>query len=253
MRQHGCHGRRGRGQGEQLQKLVADPLPAQGHQVVRPRRTGGQAFGVERGRKAGGEAEEAQDPEVILGDPFQGRADEAHAARLQVLDAAEEIQHLARARVGVERVDREIPSPRILLPVVGEGDLGVAPEGCDIPPERRHLMRHPARHRRHRTMLQARRHGANAGPLQRRNHRLGLQPCSEIDVGHRQPQQPVAHGTAHEPGRPAIGIECGQQLCEARLVRPQRRVQPHQRNLADRFTSIPAVAPQIVRSCHSIT
>ena len=66
------YGRRGVGDREQLKQLVGYPLARQGHQVV-----GARGAGLERGviRLAGVEArveaEEAQDPQMILGDALQ--------------------------------------------------------------------------------------------------------------------------------------------------------------------------------------
>ena len=79
--EHHRDGRRRVGQAEQLQQLVGDALARQGHQIV-----GARGAGVERrrvglaGAEARVEAEEAQDPQMVLGDALQRVADEADAA-----------------------------------------------------------------------------------------------------------------------------------------------------------------------------
>src|SRR5687767_7447634 len=78
---------------------------------------------------AGMETEVAEDTQMILGDALQRLADEADDPGLQILESAEIIEQLAGEWVGVERVDGEIPSSSILLPVVGEGDGRPAPVG----------------------------------------------------------------------------------------------------------------------------
>ncbi len=53
-------------------------------------------LGIELGAEAGLEAVVAQDPQVILADALAGIADEADAARLQVLEPAEIVEDLER-------------------------------------------------------------------------------------------------------------------------------------------------------------
>ena len=86
------------------------------------------------------EAEEAQHAQAILGDALLGIADEAHAACLQVGLAVEVVVDRAGA-VGVERVEGEVAAARILAPVVGEGDDGVAAVGLDVAAQGRELER----------------------------------------------------------------------------------------------------------------
>ena len=72
--------------------------------------------------EAGVEAEEAQDAKVVLGDALQRFADEADAARRDIIEAAEIIENLAAGGVGIERVDGEVAARGIFAPIVGEGD-----------------------------------------------------------------------------------------------------------------------------------
>ena len=85
-------------QAEQLEQLVGDPLARQRHQVVGARGAGVERRGVGLARpEAGVEAEEAQDPQMILGDALQRIADEADVALLEVGEAAEIVEDLAAA------------------------------------------------------------------------------------------------------------------------------------------------------------
>ena len=63
------------------------------------------------------EAEQAQDAQIVLANAPRRVADEPHAARLQILDAADEIENLA-AGVGVERVHGEIAALRVQAPIL---------------------------------------------------------------------------------------------------------------------------------------
>ena len=102
-------------------------------QAARPAASGGPAPNV------GGEAEEAQDAQVVLADALGGIADEAHAPRREIGVAAERIEHLA-VGVAVERVDGEVAPAGVGRPVVGEGDGGVAAVRLDVLAQRRHLV-----------------------------------------------------------------------------------------------------------------
>ena len=77
----------GSGGGEELGHLGADPLAREPVEAVLRRGAGGEAVGVEAARRVavpGVEAEEAQDAQIVLGDPRRRVADEAHAARAEV-------------------------------------------------------------------------------------------------------------------------------------------------------------------------
>ncbi len=76
----------------------------------------------------GEEAEEAQDPEIVLGDPRGRVADETHAAGLEIGAAAEIVEEAALA-IAAHGVDGEVAPRRIGLEIVGERDLGVAAVG----------------------------------------------------------------------------------------------------------------------------
>ena len=123
----------GRGHAEQFQQFVGDALARQGHQVIGARGAGGERGGVGLAfAETGVEAEEAQDAEMVLGDALERLADEADAARRDIVEAAEIIENLAADRVGIERVDGEVAARGILAPIVGEGDRGAAAVGGDV-------------------------------------------------------------------------------------------------------------------------
>ena len=82
--------------------------------------------------EAGMEAEEAQDAKMVLGDALERLADEADAARGDIVEPAEIIEDLAADRVGIERVDGEVAARGVLLPIVGESDGGAAAVGGDV-------------------------------------------------------------------------------------------------------------------------
>ena len=145
---------------------------------------------------------------MILGNALQRVADEAHAARRQILAPAEIIEDLAGRGVGVERVDREIAPCRILAPVVGEGDGRVSPVGRHIAAQRRHFDRRPIRqHGGDRAVRKTGRHRLDPRGAQQVDHILGRMPRRQIDVGHVDTQHRVAHRAADE----------------ARVARPQHR------------------------------
>ena len=114
------------GQRQQQAQFHGDPLAAQRHQIIGAGRAGRQPVGINVPRKTRGETEEAQDPQMIFGNALQRIADEAHAARRQIVKAAPIIIDHAVRQMGIKRVDGEIPPRRILAPVIGEGDLRVA-------------------------------------------------------------------------------------------------------------------------------
>ena len=74
-------------------------------------------LGIRPARSVGGEeAEEAQDAQIVLPDAGFGIADEAHAPFLQILEPADEIDHLS-VGLCVERVEGKVAPLGIALPV----------------------------------------------------------------------------------------------------------------------------------------
>ena len=86
----------------------------------------------------GMKAEQAQDAQIILGDAGGGIADKAHPPGDQILHAAMIIENLAIGG-GIKRIDGEIAPRRILAPVLGIGDHGMAAIGCHIAAQAGHF------------------------------------------------------------------------------------------------------------------
>ena len=82
--------------------------------------------------EAGMEAEEAQDPQMVLGDALERVADEADVPFSKIVEAAEIVEDLAGRGIGRKRVDGEVAPRRVLFPVVGEGDRRAAAVGRDV-------------------------------------------------------------------------------------------------------------------------
>jgi hypothetical protein len=79
----------GIGQGQQVEQLHRHALAAEALERGRELGAGVLGLGVERAAEAGLEAVVAQDAQVILADALARVADEAHAARVEVGEAAE--------------------------------------------------------------------------------------------------------------------------------------------------------------------
>ena len=97
---HPRHGRRGIGQGEQVQQLHRHALAAEALERRRELGAGLLGLGVERAAEAGLEAVVAQDPQVILADALARVADEADAVRGEVVEPAEIVVDLERLAGG---------------------------------------------------------------------------------------------------------------------------------------------------------
>ena len=120
------------GNGQHPAKLRPDPLARETREARREIATG------RHGRRVGHalpvprvEAEEAEQPQDILFQPFARRADEAHAAGPEIVEPARRIVESA-VRVEVERVDGEVAPRGVAPPVVGERDRRAAPVGLDV-------------------------------------------------------------------------------------------------------------------------
>ncbi len=203
-------------QAEQLHQLVGDPLAGQRHEA----RGMGDAGGIVARRavdraEARGEAEIAQDAQMILGNARLGIADEAHAVRGKIGKAAEIVIERAVRRIGIERVHGEIAPGGIRLPVRAEGDSGAAAIGRDVAAQRRDLDRPVMDDRRHRTMGDAGRHRLEAGRPDPLHDILGPVDRCDVDILDRQAEQAVAHGPAHEARLARARAQCRAQLGEA--------------------------------------
>ena len=196
------------------------------------------------------ETEEAQDAQMILGDPLQRVADEAHAPGLQVGQTAEIIEQFAGRGIGIERVHREIAPRRVLAPVVGKGDDGMAAIGRHVAAQRRNLDRPVGQDDRDRAMRDAGRHRLESTGAHPVDHRLGRQRRRQVDIGDGQAQQHVAHRAADETTLQPLG-----KSDQLGAVGPGRGAGRHAVHCIrrDRLTIIAAVAPQMRRSFHNIS
>jgi len=198
---HGAHRRRRIGRGQQLQQLLGHPLDRQPDHAGRQRRArlhrrrAGPAATV-----PGVEAEKAQDAQVVFLDPPLRRADEDDPAGQRIgQPVPRRIEDFARP-VGVEGVDAKVAPRRVLAPVVGEGDRGITAVRRDVAAKSGDLETPAAGHRRHRAVLNARRHGAQARGLNRLDHIGGEQSGGDVDVVDRLVHQAVADAAADEAG-----------------------------------------------------
>ena len=131
-------------------------------QAERPAGSGGPAIAV-----SGVETEEAQDAQVVLGDPPRRITNEAHAPLREVVEPANMIMHRAVAR-DVQRIHREVAPLGVAPPVTPECDPGMASEGLDVLAQRRHLERLAVDHDGDGAMLDAGRNRLETGGLARR-------------------------------------------------------------------------------------
>ena len=248
---HLRHHRHRAGRDEQLEQFGRDALTRQRHQVVGTRGARVEPGPVDGVAESRVEAEEAQDAQVILGNALQRVADEADAPRCEVREATEPVEHLAARRVGVKRIHGEIAPCRVLSPIIGKGDYGMAAVGRNIAAQRRHLDGPAGQDRGDGAMGDAGRDHADAGFAQQRHRRRRLVERGDVNVGDGQGKQRVANATADEPRLP--GTQRGDQRRHARAIGEGRSAEAYHRNRRDRLTIIPAVAPQMRRSPQTIS
>ena len=151
-------------------------------------------------------AEEPQDAQIILGDALAGIADEAHATGCDIGEPADMVVHDA---VGIDgkAVDGEVAPLRIANPVAAERDLGLAAKGLGILAQGRDLERMRVDHQRHGAMLDAGRHGFDAGRLGATDHFIGQRRGRDVDIAGRDVQKRIADGAADHAGFLAIAVE----------------------------------------------
>ena len=189
------------GGGEQFSHLGPDPLARDTRQPVRVARAGGERSGVGRARApvAGVKAEEAQDPQIILGDPRVRVADEAQAAGAQVGQAADRVDHRA---VGprIQRVHGEIAPHRVFGQVVRERDHRAAAKGFHVAAEGRDLERAAARDHGDGAVLDPGRDRLQPRGEGQRGGLVGPGGGRDVDVVHRLAQQRVPDRAPHDKG-----------------------------------------------------
>jgi hypothetical protein len=167
------------------------------------------------------EAEEAQCPQPVLGDPPIGGADEAHPSRCDIGKAADRIIY-PTIQIDGQGVDGEIPPFGIRLPVAAEAHDGTAAIRLDILAQRRHLDDVAMADHRHRAVLNAGRRDLEASGLGPRHHRFRNGRRRDVDIGDRQPHQRIPHGAADNPRRLALGRKERQDLPDQRIGKKRR-------------------------------
>ena len=154
----------------------------------------------------GKETEIAQHPQIVLGNARIGIADKPDRSRGDILKPADKINDSA-GLVRIQRIDGEIPPFGINLPVLAETHLGPPAIGLRVMPQCGDLEPAPVDHQRHRAMVNAGRHGANARRLGPRHHLLRFPGRGKVGIGHHLTHQRVAHRTTHHPNLFALVVE----------------------------------------------
>ena len=159
-----------------------------------------------RTRSADNAAEEAEDTQVILGDPLVRITDEAHALCRDVLKTADVIVHDA-AGIDRQAVDGEVAPLCIGHPVAAECNLGLAAERLGVLAQRGDLERLRVDDQRHGAVVDAGRHASDAGSSGTPDHFLGQRRCRDIDFADRKIEQRIADRAADHPCFLAIAAQ----------------------------------------------
>jgi hypothetical protein len=226
---------------------VPDALAREGVDAFGERRAGREPLGLQPLRRIaipGGEAEEAQDAQVILADALCRIAHEAQPALREIPEPqAQRIQHGAIG-LGVKRVHGEVAPRRVLLQPLGEGHGGAAPVRLHIAAEGGDLMRKAFGDQGHGAMLDPRWHAADPCGARQLHHAGGQGIGGDVDIGDLRTQTPVAHTAADEEAAMPGARQKRQHALHMRRRDPGG-AQPHGaiRSLSAR--RIRAVAPQM--------
>ena len=184
------------GQAHDFQHFLLLALARQTAQPHRRRATGGQRvrLHVSLGRQAKVKAEIAQNPQIIFLNARRRIADKAHMASLNIGQPVPRRVVQRAISIGIKRVNGEVAPRRIALPILGEGNLGMAAIRGHINPQSRDFI-HQRRvalikNGRHSAVLNAGRHGFDARLFQPRHNRLRRQIGRHINLG-------LSRGEAH--------------------------------------------------------
>ena len=206
---------------QQLEQLHPHPLA---RQLGEPRArgdAGGKPRGVGQPVAIGGvEAEEAQDAQIILGDALCRVADEAHAARFEVGEAADIVVHDA-VGAGRERIHGEVAPLGVRPPVAAEAHIGVAAEGLDVLAQRRHLERPAVDHHGDGAVLDAGRHRLEARRGRAPDHLVGHRGGGDVELADRLAEQRIAHRAADHARLFAVAVEHVEQPRQRALPQPR--------------------------------
>ncbi len=110
------------GPGEDAVELLADPFLGDVADVWRKTAHGLPGFGLDGEPEARRETDGPQDAEPVLGEARPGHADGPDDALVQIVEAADEVAHLAGEGMSGQAVDGEVPAQHVLFRG-GEGDL----------------------------------------------------------------------------------------------------------------------------------
>ena len=205
---------------------------------ARPRTAAAEALAIDRApAETGGEAEEAQNAEVILADALVGVADEAHPAGGQILQSAERVVQAAVGRER-ERIDGEIPPARVGGEVAPEGDFGVAPVRLDVLAQGRCLDPLAVHEERDRAVGEPGRGDLDPAASARRTTSAGGAGRGQIEVARSFAKRQIAHCAANETGLLAAAV--------------QRRDRPRQRAARQRREVLEPASLQTPKALHSI-
>ena len=243
-------------QPQQLEQFVGNAFARQPFQAARRRLARGIGFPVHfAAPEPREETKIAQDAQMILGNALRGIANEAQTLCLQIGQTAEIVGNLARLRIRIERIDREIAPRRIFPPVVRKGHGGAAAVGGNIAPQGRDFERAPIGYGGDRAVIDAGGHRFEARRLEPPHHLFGPKRRGHIDIVHGAPQKAVAHRAADDPGPHLAIAQCGNHGDQGRIAAPRGIGQFHaaSRKRRDRLAMIPAVTPQMRRPCQSIS
>ncbi len=103
----------------------------------------------------------------------------------KIVETAEIIEDLAGARIGGERVDREVAARGVLLPVVGEGDRRAAAIGRNVAAQGRDFERVAVADSGDRAMVDTGGDSLDLRRFQAPDDLVRLETCGEIDVADR--------------------------------------------------------------------
>jgi hypothetical protein len=137
---------------------------------------------------------------MILADTLAGVADEADAARGEIVQPAEIVEDFPRSGIGVKRVDGEVAPGCVLAPVAGEGHRGAAAVGADVMAQCRDLDRPLRQYRGDGAMLYPGRHAADRPGGQAFDHFRRQEGSGDVHVLDRHAQQRVAYRAAYVTG-----------------------------------------------------
>ena len=167
-------------------------------------------------------AEEAQDAQVIFGDPPRSLADETDPALRDILKSADIVVHRSIRGRG-QCIDGEIAPLGVARPVAPERHLRLAPERFDVLAQGRHLVGPPVDDQRHGAMLDAGRHELDVRCAWRGGSLRPERRWSRYRLQRPAPHQRVAHRAADDARFLAAAVEQSEHPCRRRRSRESRR------------------------------